>query len=77
MMSTSQLKKLLEERFPGAQVAVRDMTGTSDHFDVEIVSPVFAGKSLVEQHKLVHQAVGTHLTTTIHALQIKTRVPAS
>lgn len=75
MMTTTQLEKLLRERFPGAQVAVRDLTGTSDHFAVDVTSPEFAGKSLIEQHKLVHQAVGAHLTTSIHALQIKTRVP--
>jgi stress-induced morphogen len=75
ILSTSQLKKLLEERIPEAQVAVRDLTGTSDHFAVEVVSPVFAGKSLIEQHKVVHAACAEHLTKAIHALQIKTRVP--
>jgi stress-induced morphogen len=75
MMTTTALAKLLETHFPGARVTVRDLTGTSDHFYVEVVDPVFAGKSLIEQHKLVHQAVGAHLTTSIHALQIKTRVP--
>jgi stress-induced morphogen len=38
---------------------------------------VFAGKSLIEQHKVVHAAVGAHLTTTIHALKIKTSVPSN
>ena len=71
-MTTDELKTLLEEKIPNAQATVRDMTGTSDHFDVHVVSPVFEGKSLIEQHKIVHQAVGLHLTTTIHALQIKT-----
>lgn len=71
-MTTDELKDLLESKIPDSQATVRDMTGTSDHFDVHIVSPVFEGKSLIEQHKIVHQAVGLHLTTTIHALQIKT-----
>ena len=52
-----------------------NLTGTSDHFDVDVVSPAFEGMSLVEQHKMVHEACGIHLTTTIHALQIKTRTP--
>lgn len=75
MMTTSALKDLLESKIPDSSVTVSDMTGTSDHFDVHVISPVFEGKSLIEQHKLVHQAVGVHLTTTIHALQIKTSTP--
>jgi stress-induced morphogen len=71
-MTADELERLLEAKIPDSRATVRDMTGTSDHFDVHVVSPVFAGKSLVEQHKIVHRAVGAHLTTTIHALQIKT-----
>jgi stress-induced morphogen len=69
------LKALIEAGIDEATVQVRDMTGTSDHFDVEVVSPAFRGKSIIDQHKMVHAAVGEHLTTTIHALQIKTRTP--
>lgn len=75
MMTTAELKTLLEDRIPDSVATVNDMTGTSDHFDVHVVSGVFAGKSLIEQHKIVHEAVGLHLTTTIHALQIKTSTP--
>lgn len=74
-MTEAELKQLIEGHFDQAQVNVRDMTGTMDHFEVEVVSPVFAGKSLIDQHKMVHAAVGQHLTTTIHALKIKTRTP--
>jgi stress-induced morphogen len=75
VLSCDDVKRLIEDNIPDATATVRDMTGTSDHFDVHVVSPAFAGKSLIEQHKLVHQAVGMHLTTTIHALQIKTATP--
>jgi stress-induced morphogen len=74
-MTESELKALIEAGIDEATVQVRDMTGTSDHFDVEVVSPAFRGKSIIDQHKMVHAAVGEHLTTTIHALQIKTRTP--
>ena len=74
-MTESELKSLIEAGIDDSTVQVRDMTGTMDHFDVEVVSPAFAGKSIIEQHKMVHAAVGEHLTTTIHALQIKTRTP--
>ncbi|MEO2093094.1 MAG: BolA/IbaG family iron-sulfur metabolism protein [bacterium] len=77
MMTPEMLKHLLEETFTDAAVKVFDLTGTSDHFEVQVVSDVFAGKSLIEQHKLVHAACGEHLTTTIHALKIKTSAPQS
>jgi stress-induced morphogen len=75
VMTPEMLKHLLEQSFPGDPVKVFDLTGTSDHFEVQIVSDQFEGKSLIEQHKLVHAACGEHLTTTIHALKIKTRTP--
>lgn len=75
LLSTSQLKDLLEKELPDAIVHVRDLTGTSDHFAVDVTSSAFEGKSLIDQHKLVHAAVGAHLGGAIHALQIKTRVP--
>ena len=74
-MTIAELTKLLQEKFPKGQVKVRDLTGTLDHFHVEVVDPGFAGKSLIEQHKMVHAAMGAHLTTSIHALEIKTATP--
>ena len=75
MLSTQDVKKLIEDGIPGATAEVGDLTGTSDHFSVEVTSQAFAGKTRIEQHKMVHKALGEHLTTTIHAVQIKTRVP--
>lgn len=72
-MTPEMLKELLEREIPDSTANVTDLTGTFDHYGVDVVSPVFEGKSLIEQHKIVHAAVGQHLTTTIHALQIKTR----
>ncbi len=75
MLSTEDVKKLIEDAIPDSDVQVGDLTGTSDHFDVVVTSPAFAGKTRIEQHKMIHRALGEHLTTTIHAVQIKTRVP--
>ena len=71
----SELQQILLEAFPGAEVAVTDLTGTRDHYRVEIVSEAFAGKTLVQQHQLVYKAVGDHMTQAVHALQIRTRTP--
>ena len=73
MITEAEVKRMIESHIPDSRAEVQDMTGTMDHFDVDVVSPAFAGKSIMEQHKMVHAAVGEHLTTTIHALKIKTR----
>ena len=75
MMTTDQLRYMIEQAIPESRVEVTDLTGTSDHFGVHVVSSSFEGKTLLEQHKMIHAACGDHLTTTIHALQIKTETP--
>lgn len=75
MLRTVDVKKLVEDAIPGSEVEVADLTGTSDHFDIRVCSAEFAGMSRIEQHKLVQKALGEHLTTTIHAVQIKTSTP--
>lgn len=74
-MDPEQLKSLIEAGIPDADVAVRDLTGTRDHFGVRVASRAFAGKSLVEQHQMVYRAVGNELTNAVHALQVHTVVP--
>jgi len=75
MMTCEDVQALIEKGIEDAKCRVFDLTGTSDHFEVQVESAAFEGKSLIEQHKMVHKAVGMHLTTTIHALQIKTSTP--
>ena len=72
---SERLPSLLEGAFPDAQgVEVVDRTGGGDHFHVTVVSPRFAGLSLVDQHRLVYAALQTPLEDgTIHELRIKTR----
>jgi stress-induced morphogen len=74
-MSAERLRGLLEQRFPDAgELAVVDRTGTGDHFQVTVAAPAFVGLSLVEQHKLVYEALAEPLTDgTIHELRISTR----
>ena len=74
-MDPERLKGLIEAGIPGSEVSVRDLTGTRDHFGVQVVSSTFAGKSLVEQHQMVYKAVGQELTNAVHALQVHTVVP--
>lgn len=72
---TDTLRTLLERAFPDAnEVSVDDRTGGGDHFQVTVGSPRFDGLSLVEQHRLVYDALATPLADgTIHELRIKTK----
>jgi stress-induced morphogen len=74
-MSVETLQSLLERAFPdAAQVEVQDRTGGGDHFQVNVTSGRFAGLSLVEQHRLVYEALSEPLGDgTIHELRIKTK----
>jgi stress-induced morphogen len=72
---SERLQNLLEGAFPDAEgVEVVDRTGGGDHFHVTVVSPRFAGLSLVDQHRLVYDALAEPLADgTIHEPRITTR----
>jgi stress-induced morphogen len=71
---SERLRSLLHEAFPGDEVSVEDRTGTGDHFQVTVASARFEGLSLVEQHRLVYDALAAPLADgTIHELRITTK----
>jgi stress-induced morphogen len=74
-MATEPIRALLAEAFPdAAELDVQDRTGTGDHFQVTVSSPRFAGLSLIDQHRLVNEALAGPLADgTIHELRIKTK----
>lgn len=72
------MKQRLETAFPGGQIEVRDLTGTEDHYEVSIVSNVFAGLTRMEQHQKVMAAFQAELKTgEVHALSIRTQSQAT
>ena len=75
MAVTETLETLLRESFPDADdLSVEDRTGGGDHFQVTIASGRFDGLSLVEQHRLVYEALAAPLGDgSIHELRIKTK----
>jgi stress-induced morphogen len=75
VVATEPIRTLLAEAFPDAsEVDVQDRTGTGDHFQVTVVTPRFEGLSLLEQHRLVNEALAGPLADgTIHELRIKTK----
>ena len=74
-MATNRLESLLLDAFPdAAELRVEDRTGGGDHFQVIVTSPRFDGLSLLDQHRLVNEALAEPLRDgTIHELRIKTK----
>ena len=66
---------MIEQKLPGAKVLVSDMTGTGDHFEIEVTSGDFAGKTLLEQHRMVFAALEAEMDRRIHAVKLKTHIP--
>jgi acid stress-induced BolA-like protein IbaG/YrbA len=75
-MRAQQLERLIEENLPGAEAMVRGDDGV--HFEAVVVSDEFAGKSLIQQHRLVYAALGGRMEREeIHALSLKTYTPGA
>jgi stress-induced morphogen len=74
-VAADSIRVLLTEAFPDAsELDVEDRTGTGDHFQVTVASARFQGLSLLEQHRLVNEALAAPLADgTIHELRIKTK----
>ena len=75
VVSTQPLQALLHSAFPDAtELRVEDRTGGGDHFQVTVSSPRFMGLSLLDQHRLVNEALAEPLRDgTIHELRTKTK----
>lgn len=73
-MDADSIKTLLEDHLPGAEVRVHGDDGV--HFEALVISPAFIGKTLLQQHRLVYEALGEQMSNqAIHALAIKTYTP--
>ena len=71
-MTTDEVKQLIEAGIDGARATVTDLTGTGDHFKAEVSAPGFAGKTMIQQHKMVYEALQEEMKGPIHALQLFT-----
>ncbi len=73
-VAVDTLRGLLERAFPDGEIDVVDRTGGGDHFQVTVASGRFEGLGLVDQHRLVYDALADPLADgTIHELRIKTK----
>jgi len=71
-MIEKKIKDILKNKIKDSKVFIQDMNGNQDHFSVMVISSEFENLSIIKQHKMIYNALGTMVTNEIHALQIKT-----
>ena len=75
-MTRETLEGFLTEAFPDAEITLTDLAGDNDHWQAEIVSEQFRGKTRVAQHQMVYAALKGNMGGELHALALKSSAPA-
>ena len=73
-MAASRIEELIKEAFPDASVTIEDLRGDGDHYACNVVSNAFLGKTRVQQHKMVYNALGGRMGE-LHAPALQTSAP--
>jgi stress-induced morphogen len=76
-MEASEIQRLIKEALPDAEVVIEDLRGDGDHYAATVTSRSFIGKSRVQQHQMVYQALRGRMGDELHALALQTSAPAS
>lgn len=74
-MKAEDIAARIRAALPDAEVDLEDLTGTADHWRATIVSAAFAGRSLMQRHRMINAALAAELKGPIHALTLDTWTP--
>jgi stress-induced morphogen len=74
-MDAHEIECLIKARIPDAQVTIRDLAGDGDHYAATVVAESFRGKSRVQQHQIVYEALKAEMGGKLHALALQTSIP--
>ncbi len=74
-MEESEIKRMIKEALPDAEIVIEDLRGDGDHYSARITSSQFEGKSRVQQHKMVYDALQGKMGGQLHALALQTGTP--
>ena len=74
-MNASEIETLIKTHIPDAEVTIRDLVGDGDHYAATVIAESFRGKSRVQQHQLVYEALKGDMGGKLHALALQTSVP--
>lgn len=75
-MQAADIERLIKAKLPDAKVTIQDLAGDGDHYQATVVSGAFKGKSRVQQHQMVYEALGGQMGGALHALALQTSPPA-
>jgi BolA protein len=64
--------EVLDESAQHAGHVGANASGVGTHFRVRVASPLFAGKSRIQRHRLVYDALHEFMAAGVHALAIET-----
>lgn len=71
-MDANEIASLIKAAIPDAEVTIKDLAGDGDHYAAHVVSTAFAGKTRVQQHQMVYEALGGRMGDVLHALALTT-----
>ena len=74
-MDAATIERLIRESLPDARVSIEDLRGDGDHYAAHVVSAAFKGKTRVQQHQMVYQALRGRMGSELHALALQTSLP--
>lgn len=74
-MDATEIERMIREGIPGCTVRIEDLRGDGDHYAAYVEAAAFKGKSRVQQHQMVYQALGGNMGGTLHALALTTTAP--
>ena len=74
-MDASEIERRIKTTIPDADIEIRDLAGDGDHWAATVKSEQFRGKSRVQQHKLVYDALQGDMGGALHALALQTAIP--
>ncbi len=74
-MDAIEIEALIKGAIPDARVTIEDLRGDGDHYAALVVSAAFKGKTRVQQHQMVYNALHDKMGTMLHALALQTSVP--
>jgi len=74
-MAAADIARMIKESFTDAEVRIEDLTGDGNHYAATVISEAFRGKSRVQQHQMVYDALKGNMGGVLHALALKTATP--
>ena len=74
-MSANEIEELILKTFPNAKITIDDLRGDGDHYAAQIITEEFKGKTRVQQHQMIYNAMEGKVGKELHAFALNTSAP--